>query len=213
MLDLSNNNPPLDLKYRIDQYKINNSPYIFDERYPLVVTGMLRRNRPLEDYIGTEDPFETKLLQLMIKISNETSSLLEGFYAGYTAGDRFILIYHPSLIRLPIYRDNLISLISSRVVNLASSEYSNPMCLVTTFQLPNKNEIQNILSYYKMNWLAKRNRLLGEIVCGIPRTENNFSHTKVLELVEKKGFNLSTLTASQRSGFFFSPYVSSQSEV
>lgn len=213
MLDLSNQTPPLDLRHRMEQYKINNSPYVYEERYPLVIRGLLRRNAPLREFVGEEDPFETNLVQLMIKLAHGTSGLLEGFYAGYVASERLVLIYHPSTIRLPIYRDNLVSLVSSRMVNLASSSYDNPMALVSSYQLPNKIEIQNVLAYHKMNWLARRNRLLGEVVCGIPSSDTNIPHTEVLQRVERSGFSLQNLTSTQREGYFFSPFLKNPTEI
>lgn len=204
MIDLSKNDPPLDLKFRIDQYRIENSPAIFTEPEFLIVSGALRRNKPLRNYVG-DDPFETQLVRLMIAMSQDLSNLLSGFYAGYTASNKFVLVYHPKYFQTPINRDNLISLICSRSVNFASQYYQNPMCLISAYQVP-KVEVQNILAYYKMSWIARRNRLLGQQVLGLSPDDTSLTHDEVLKAVEANGYSLLNLSSSLRDGFFFSPY-------
>ncbi len=206
MLDLSNNNPQLDLKYRIDQYKIYNSPAIFEEKEVLAVYGMLRRNKPFQQFIPEDDVFETSVVQLMIGLSQDIKNILNGFYAGYTVMNRFILFYHPDFLSFPINRDNLVSLMSSRGVNYTSDYYKNPMCLISAFQVPRK-EVGNILAYHKMSWQARRDRLLGQQVLGIPVDDTSLSHQEVLKAVENQGYRLSSLSSTLRDGFFFSPFA------
>ena len=211
MLDLSNHEPPLDLRLRIERYKKENSPADFTEHETLCVSGMLRRNKPLTQYLqdrgNEEDIFETTLLRLIMDISQDASKVIPGLYAGYAYLNKFILFYHPKLVDWPLNRDNAISLVSSRVVNYTNRYYANPMCLISLFQIPSK-EVKNVLAYYKMSWLAKRNRLLGQQILGIDSKDTTLEHHLILERVIKRGFSLKHMTPTLRDGFFFSPHVS-----
>ena len=210
MLDLSKETPPLDLRERIERYKAENSFHTFSEKQYLIISGILRKNSPLKNYIKENNEegnlFETPLIQLMCDLTQGVSTLFPGLYFAYTASNRFILVYHPKYTPFPINRDNLTSLVCSRAVNLANRYYKSPMCLVSAFQVPSV-EVQNILAYYKMSWIAKRNRLLGQLVLGIKADDTTLSHEEVLNAVKKNGYSLSNLNKTLREGFYFSPHL------
>lgn len=215
MLDLSQHKPPLDLRDRIERYKRENSPSIFTEKEMLVVSGMLRRNQPLLNYIQESEEsnlFESPLVQLMTVLTQDLSTLLSGFYFGYTATNKFVLIYHPKYTTFPINRDNLISLMCSRAVNFAGKYYSNPMALVGVYQVP-KVEVQNVLAYHKMSWVARRNRILGQLVLGINVDDTRLTHEEVLQAVQNNGYSLNNLNSTLRDGFSFSPYAANYQEL
>ena len=215
MINLSQERPLPDLGERIRRYELANAVPIFVEEEFLVISGVLRRNKPLKEYIesGSSDKnlFENNLVHLMMHLSQDVSNILQGLYIGYTASNKFILIYHPDQTQYPIDRDNLISLICSRGINIASQYYKNPMCLIKAFQIP-KEEVQHILAYYKMSWIARRNRILGELVLGIDSWDTTLSHVEILDSVQKQGYSLKNLNTTLLNGFSFSPHASLKNE-
>lgn len=174
----------------------------------LCISGVVCKNRPLHQYIKSnsekEDLFETPLVLIMSPLIMDLSTIIEGNLISYTYGNKFVLFFKPEASE-DLFRNNIISLISSRVVNFLNNYYLNPMTLVSVFQVP-EDEVVNILSYHKMNWIAKRNRILGKHYLGIPTSDTFRTHTDVLKLCQKEGFDLQNLSVTLRNGFTYNPY-------
>lgn len=206
MIDLSKNNPPLDLRYRIERYKRDNSPYLIDTGGVLCISGIVCKNKPLQSYIRDntteQDLFDTPLVQLMIALLKDISHIIEGCQISYTYQNKFVMFFR---VQEDLYRDNIISLVASRIVNFLGEYYDNPMTLVSAYQVP-VEEVKNILAYHKMSWTAKRNRILGSHYLGIPVLDTSRTHTEILELCKSRGFSILDLSTSLQNGFAYSPY-------
>lgn len=70
----------------------------------------------------------------------------------------------------------LTTLITEQLISLGISE---PKFLIAPSFLPLK-EVLHFRRMHKMYYVAKRNRILGEIYCGVPRTDKNYAHKDLL---------------------------------
>ena len=200
MLNLFNQD--LDLGYRVKQYRQHNSTHKLSNTGAICIEGTVCRNRPLKGYIEVEpDVFETRLLSMMEEVVKDLSRMIDGCTIVYTYQNKFILTFYSET---EVFRDNLNSLVVSRIVNLINKFYSNPMCTVTSFSIP-KQETKNILNYHRGNWIARRNRILGNYYLDIPSKDKSYTHEEILSLVENKGFRLDLLDSSVVHGYSFSP--------
>lgn len=203
MLNLLENNESLDLKYRIQRYQEDNSFYRFTEKGTLCIFGTICRNKPLRSYIEEQSPhdwFQTPLATMMVELLKDLSEIIPNMYIGYTYENRYIMFFKIEE-QSNIQRDKLISLVSSRAANFLSTNfYQNPMSITSVFQVPTE-EVRNILAFHKMNWVAKRNRILGEHILEIPKDDVSKHHSEVLKECEERGFNLRDLPPFLRTGY------------
>jgi hypothetical protein len=209
MINLAHNSPPLDLRYRIQKYKEENSPYLLTTEGVLCVSGLVCKNKPLLSYIAdnttSADLFDTPLIRLMVGLTKDISSIIDGGYISYTYQNRFVLFFKLDSEEESLYRDNVVSLVSSRIVNFLVDFYDNPMSLVSAYQVP-KEEVKNILNYHKMTWVAKRNRILGSHYLGISPKDTTKTHSEILKLCQKKGFQMEDLSPTLQQGFAYSAH-------
>jgi hypothetical protein len=189
------------LKDKVLKYKFN-SPPVFFKNEPVFVTGIVRQNRPLINFLEENnnpkfEPFNEALVEISSILMADLPTLIPGFRVGFASSNFFVLYFK---LDSDIERDNLNSIFCSRATNLvATALYKNPMFLVTSFPVLQK-DVKSVFRYYKKAWLAKRNRLIGEKVLGIKESDKSLEHSKVLELSLEKGFNLDSLPLFLKEG-------------
>ena len=189
------------LKNKVEFYKKQNTP-IYYKNELIFVTGLIRQNQPLSNFLRQNNksqlrPFDDSLVEVSSLLLQDLPTQIDGFRVGFASSNFFVLYFK---LQENYSRDNLNSLFCSRAVNLvATNLFLDPMFLISSFAVLQK-DVENVFKYYKKAWLARRNRLIGEMVLGIPVEDKTFYHTDILSKSLDKGFDISTLPIFLREG-------------
>ena len=189
------------LKNKVEFYKKQNTP-IYYKNELIFVTGLIRQNQPLSNFLRQNNksqlrPFDDSLVEVSSLLLQDLPTQIDGFRVGFASSNFFVLYFK---LQENYSRDNLNSLFCSRAVNLvATNLFLDPMFLISSFAVLQK-DVENVFKYYKKAWLARRNRLIGEMVLGIPVEDKTFYHTDILSKSIDKGFDISTLPIFLREG-------------
>lgn len=189
------------LKNKVEFYKEQHTPTYYKNEL-IFVTGLIRQNQPLINFLRQNNkpqlaPFDDSLVEISSLLLQDLPTQIGGFRVGFASSNFFVLYFK---LQDSYSRDNLNSLFCSRAVNLvATNLFLDPMFLVSSFAVLHK-DVGYVFKYYKKAWIARRNRLIGEMVLGISAEDKTLSHTDILSKSLDEGFNLTTLPLFLREG-------------